>query len=77
MNEMHISTGNPTNMLSGLYLVGGLNPSEKYMNVNWDDDLPNISGENSKNGNQTTSQVWGCPEMGVPPNGWFIMEKVL
>ena len=33
--------------------------------------------ENSKNGNQTTNQIWGFPEMGVPPNGWFIMEKIL
>ena len=23
-------------------LVGGLNPSEKYELVNWDDDIPNI-----------------------------------
>ena len=26
-------------------LVGGLNPSEKYDFVNWDDDIPNISGK--------------------------------
>ena len=24
------------------YLVGGFNPSEKYKNVTWDDDIPNI-----------------------------------
>ena len=26
-------------------LVGGLNPSEKYEFVNWDDEIPNISGK--------------------------------
>ena len=43
--------------LNGLIdiLVGGLNPSEKYEFVNWDDDIPNI-WENKKNGNQTTNQ---------------------
>ena len=25
-----------------IMLVGGLNPSEKYEFVNWDDDIPNI-----------------------------------
>ena len=33
-------------------LVGGLNPSEKYDFVNWDDEIPNISGK-IKNGNQS------------------------
>ena len=37
-------------------LVGGLNPSEKNMNVNWDDDIPNI-WENKIDGNQTTNQI--------------------
>ena len=68
MNEMHISTGNPTNMLSGLYLVGGLNPSEKYMNVNWDDDLPNISGKIQKMATKPPARYggvlkWGYPQM--------------
>ena len=31
-------------------------PSEKYEFVNWDDDIPNISGK-IKNGNQTTNQM--------------------
>ena len=30
-------------------------PSEKYEFVNWDDEIPNISGK-IKNGNQTTNQ---------------------
>ena len=30
-----------------LFLVGGLNPSEKYEFVNWDDEIPNI-WENKK-----------------------------
>ena len=31
-------------MVKALYqlLVGGLNPSEKYEFVNWDDEIPNI-----------------------------------
>ena len=39
-------------------MVGGLNPSEKYEFVNWDDDIPHI-WENGKikNGNQTTNQM--------------------
>ena len=31
--------------LSILYLVGGFNPSEKYEFVNWDHEIPNISGK--------------------------------
>ena len=43
-----------------------LNPSEKYEFVNWDDEIPNISGK-IKNGNQTTNQwkiqyFWRFPE---------------
>ena len=32
------------------------NPSEKYEFVNWDDEIPNISGK-IKHGNQTTNQI--------------------
>ena len=38
------------------WLVGQGHPSEKYEFVNWDDELPNISGK-IKNGNQTTNQI--------------------
>ena len=38
------------------YLVGGWATPLKDMNVNWDDQQPNI-WENSKNGNQTTNQL--------------------
>ena len=39
------------------WLVVGLNPSEKYDFVNWDDDYkPNMNGKMYKNGNQTTNQ---------------------
>ena len=31
-----------------IWLVGGLNPCEKYEFVNWDDDIPNISGKIEK-----------------------------
>ena len=31
-----------TNKEKTCYLVGGLNPSEKYEFVSWDDDIPNI-----------------------------------
>ena len=35
-------------------LVGGLNPSEKYEFVNWDDEIPNINGKMPKiDGNQS------------------------
>ena len=36
-------------------LVGGWATPLKNMNVNWDDEIPNI-WENTKNGNQTTNQ---------------------
>ena len=37
-------------------LVVFRHPSEKYEFVNWDDEIPNISGK-IKNGNQTTNQL--------------------
>ena len=37
-------------------LVGGWFTPLKNMNVNWDDDIPNINGK-IKNGNQTTNQT--------------------
>ena len=37
-------------------LVGGWATPLKNMKVNWDDDIPKISG-NIKNGNQTTNQI--------------------
>ena len=50
-------------------------PSEKYEFVNWDDEIPNISGK-IKNGNQTTNQKmfrklrywvsWGFLKWGYP-----------
>ena len=40
-----------------LILVGGWATPLKNMKVNWDDDIPNISGK-IKNGNQTTNQKW-------------------
>ena len=43
-------------LLLSLLLVGGLNPSEKYEFVNWDDWKPNIYRK-KQNGNQTTSQI--------------------
>ena len=36
-------------------LLGGWATPLKNMNVNWDDEIPNISGK-IKNGNQTTNQ---------------------
>ena len=39
-----------------IWLVVFRHPSEKYEFVNWDDDIPNISGK-IKNGNQTTNQL--------------------
>ena len=33
---------------SNKLLVGGLNPSEKYEFVNWDDEIPNINGNMPK-----------------------------
>ena len=53
---------NPTNQsvktieFARAWLVGGWATPLKNMNVNWDDDIPNI-WENSKNGNQTTNQM--------------------
>ena len=38
-------------------LVGGWATPLKNMKVNWDDEIPNISGK-IKNGNQTTNQFW-------------------
>ena len=38
-------------------LVGGQATPLKNMNVNWDDEIPNIYGK-IKNGNQTTNQWW-------------------
>ena len=32
-------------------------PSEKYLLVNWDDEIPN-RWENAKNGNPTTNQIF-------------------
>ena len=43
------------------FLVGGWATPLKNMNVNWDDDIPNISGK-INNGNQTTKQF----QMGYP-----------
>ena len=39
-----------------LLLVGGWAIPLKNMKVNWDDEIPNISGK-IKNGNQTTNQI--------------------
>ena len=32
-------------IINNYYLVGGLNPSEKYEFVNWDDDIPKSYGK--------------------------------
>ena len=45
-------------------LVGGLNPSEKYEFVNWDDELPNI-WENKKCSKPPTREVM-CRSHDVP-----------
>ena len=39
-----------------MILVGGLNPSEKYEFVNWD-DYSQLIWENKIDGNQTTNQI--------------------
>ena len=38
-----------------IWLVVGLNPSEKYDFVNWDDDIFPTEWENKIDGNQTTN----------------------
>ena len=48
--QQHLSEGERCTKL-----VGGWATPLKNMNVNWDDEIPNI-WENSKNGNQTTNQ---------------------
>ena len=50
------------NTIAGWWLG---HPSEKYEFVNWDDEIPNISG-NIKNGNQTTNQIIRACRMGPP-----------
>ena len=40
MSSMRITYIHFINM--SIYLVGGLNPCEKYEFVSWDDDIPNI-----------------------------------
>ena len=40
-----LSDHNFTNLII-LYLFGGLNPSEKYEFVGWDDEIPNETNKN-------------------------------
>ena len=61
------------------WLVGGLNPSEKYEFVNWDDDIPNISGTIQNSWQPvTTNQLWKKPptfrESPAPEEfpGWLV-----
>ena len=40
-----MNSDNNSDMIDSNNLVGGLNPSEKYEFVSWDDDIPNMMGK--------------------------------